>query len=96
MDALLAAARTEMFMPGVEVICAGEHLEQLHILVSGSIRVSGVRADGCVVCVCYAGGFYLERGRKGWLNSSSWEGRTRREEGTGGGGGSALRGVRAG
>ncbi len=39
LNALLGASRIEMFMPGVEILSEGDHVNELHIVVTGSVKV---------------------------------------------------------
>jgi hypothetical protein len=39
-NALLAALHFDVFMPGVEIVSNGEHVNELHILVEGRVKVS--------------------------------------------------------
>ena len=39
LNALLVASRIEMFMPGVEIMSEGDHVNELHIVVAGNVKV---------------------------------------------------------
>ncbi len=43
LDAVLSASRLEMFMPGVDIISENEHVNELHIIVRGSVKVGAAQ-----------------------------------------------------
>jgi hypothetical protein len=49
-NALLATSRIEMFMPGVEIVSEGDHVNELHILMAGDVRV----------CMCGQAGWHKQ------------------------------------
>ncbi len=40
LDALLSAARLEMFMPGVDIVSKDDQVSELYIIVRGTVKVT--------------------------------------------------------
>ncbi len=47
LDALLGAARLEVFLPQVDILAAGEMVNELCIVVGGVVEVVPIQMDGC-------------------------------------------------
>ena len=47
LDAILAAARVETFMPNVDIVSAGDYVNELFLLVSGTVEIRSRALGGC-------------------------------------------------
>ncbi|GLC57329.1 hypothetical protein PLESTB_001212500 [Pleodorina starrii] len=44
LDAVLAACRVELFMPGVQIVVEGDHVSELLVVISGGVSVTSTKA----------------------------------------------------
>ncbi len=62
LDALLAAGRVELYMPQVEIVSEGEHVNDLNVLLQGSVEILNPRLTSSLAASGVADDLLLEGG----------------------------------